>query len=77
MRNIVGSFATPDYIIPAPALPTTRSGKIMRRLLRKIISQETTPAQLGDTSTLKDPSVVQSLIVTVNAAIEAKAAGRK
>ena len=68
VRNIVGAFATPDFIIPAPDLPKTRSGKIMRRILRKIISQETTDAQLGDISTLKDPTVVASLITTVNAA---------
>ena len=53
-------IATPDHILIAPGLPKTRSGKIMRRILRKIASQEVD--QLGDTSTLADPSVVDQLI---------------
>jgi acetyl-CoA synthetase len=53
-------IATPDKIQFSPGLPKTRSGKIMRRILRKIASQE--EEQLGDTSTLADPGVVQSLI---------------
>ncbi|WP_236182058.1 acetate--CoA ligase [Pseudomonas sputi] len=56
----IGSFAKPDLIQWAPALPKTRSGKIMRRILRKIASNELD--SLGDTSTLADPSVVQGLI---------------
>ena len=50
----------------ASALPKTRSGKIMRRLLRKIATQETDKASLGDTSTLADESVVQTLIEAGN-----------
>ena len=60
MRREIGPTATPDHIQWAPALPKTRSGKIMRRILRKIA--ENAPDQLGDTSTLADPSVVESLV---------------
>ncbi|MBC8785756.1 acetate--CoA ligase [Pseudomonas fluorescens] len=56
----IGSFAKPDLIQWAPALPKTRSGKIMRRILRKIACNELD--SLGDTSTLADPSVVDGLI---------------
>jgi acetyl-CoA synthetase len=61
----VGPFAKPDVVVVAPALPKTRSGKIMRRVLRKIACKETD--SLGDTSTLADPSVVEKLIDLVNA----------
>ena len=60
VREQIGPIATPDHILIAPGLPKTRSGKIMRRILRKIASQEVD--QLGDTSTLADPSVVDQLI---------------
>ncbi|MFC3716050.1 acetate--CoA ligase [Luteimonas soli] len=60
VRREIGPTATPDYIQWAPGLPKTRSGKIMRRILRKIA--ENAPDQLGDTSTLADPSVVDSLV---------------
>lgn len=60
VRKELSPIATPDYIQWAPGLPKTRSGKIMRRILRKIASNEYD--QLGDTSTLADPSVVDSLI---------------
>jgi acetyl-CoA synthetase len=60
VRREIGPTATPDHIQWAPALPKTRSGKIMRRILRKIA--ENAPDQLGDTSTLADPSVVESLV---------------
>lgn len=53
-------MASPDVIQFTPALPKTRSGKIMRRILRKIAENEL--SSLGDTSTLADPGVVQSLI---------------
>ncbi|REL27934.1 acetate--CoA ligase [Thalassotalea euphylliae] len=56
----LGRFAKPDYIQYAPGLPKTRSGKIMRRILRKIAENEL--ENLGDTSTLADPSVVEDLI---------------
>ncbi|RRV04090.1 acetate--CoA ligase [Pseudomonas sp. v388] len=56
----IGSFARPEKIQWAPALPKTRSGKIMRRILRKIACNELD--SLGDTSTLADPSVVEDLI---------------
>jgi acetyl-CoA synthetase len=61
IRSAIGPFATPDIICPSPGLPLTRSGKIMRRILRKIASGEIDA--LGDTSTLADPSVVDSLIL--------------
>eukprot|EP01024_Parvocaulis_polyphysoides_P058137 TRINITY_DN6225_c0_g1_i4.p1 TRINITY_DN6225_c0_g1~~TRINITY_DN6225_c0_g1_i4.p1 ORF type:complete len:414 (-),score=83.95 TRINITY_DN6225_c0_g1_i4:167-1228(-) len=60
VRQQIGPFAAPDVIHWAPGLPKTRSGKIMRRILRKIATNETD--QLGDISTLADPSVVQTLI---------------
>jgi acetyl-CoA synthetase len=60
VREVIGPIATPDVIHWAPALPKTRSGKIMRRILRKIATNETD--QVGDVSTLADPGVVQSLI---------------
>ncbi|HEY9541106.1 MAG TPA: acetate--CoA ligase [Luteimonas sp.] len=60
VRTEIGPTATPDHIQWAPGLPKTRSGKIMRRILRKIA--ENAPDQLGDTSTLADPGVVDSLV---------------
>ena len=56
----IGSIARPELIQNAPGLPKTRSGKIMRRILRKIAEGDLT--NLGDTTTLADPSVVESLI---------------
>tara|TARA_Y100000590_G_scaffold7941_1_gene10017 strand:+ start:903 stop:2954 length:2052 start_codon:yes stop_codon:yes gene_type:complete len=60
VRKQIGPIATPDLIQFAPGLPKTRSGKIMRRILRKIAANE--QDQLGDTTTLADPSVVESLV---------------
>lgn len=60
VRSQIGPFASPDIIHWAPSLPKTRSGKIMRRVLRKIAAFE--EEQLGDTSTLADPAVVEMLI---------------
>jgi acetyl-CoA synthetase len=60
VRAEIGGIAVPDHIHLTPALPKTRSGKIMRRILRKIAENE--HATLGDTSTLADPSVVDALI---------------
>ena len=60
VRKEIGPFATPDIIQWAPGLPKTRSGKIMRRILRKIAASEID--NLGDTSTLADPSVVDDLV---------------
>jgi acetyl-CoA synthetase len=60
VRKEIGATATPDLIQWAPGLPKTRSGKIMRRILRKIAANEYD--QLGDTSTLADPSVVNDLV---------------
>jgi len=60
VRKEIGPVATPDLIQIAPGLPKTRSGKIMRRILRKIAANE--HDSLGDTSTLADPSVVELLI---------------
>ncbi|HKR20542.1 MAG TPA: acetate--CoA ligase, partial [Stellaceae bacterium] len=60
VRKQIGAIAAPDLIQWAPALPKTRSGKIMRRILRKIAANE--HEQLGDVSTLADPSVVKDLV---------------
>ncbi|HEY8521426.1 MAG TPA: acetate--CoA ligase [Gammaproteobacteria bacterium] len=60
VRKEIGPIATPDFIQWAPSLPKTRSGKIMRRILRKVAADDC--ADLGDTSTLADPSVVEDLI---------------
>ena len=60
VREEIGPIASPDQIQFAPGLPKTRSGKIMRRILRKIAEDEF--SNLGDTSTLADPGVVSNLI---------------
>ena len=63
VRASIGAFATPDVIAVIPGLPKTRSGKIMRRILRKVVAAE--EDQLGDVSTLADPSVVEAIIAKV------------
>ena len=60
VRTVIGPIASPDKLQFAPGLPKTRSGKIMRRILRKIAGGEL--ENLGDTSTLADPSVVDNLV---------------
>lgn len=87
VRKEIGPIATPDLIQWAPGLPKTRSGKIMRRILRKIAANE--HDQLGDISTLADPSVVESLVrermnrpaaelaAVQQAAVETKAPAKK
>ena len=60
VRKDIGPIASPDLIQFAPGLPKTRSGKIMRRILRKIAENEVD--KLGDTSTLADPGVVDDLV---------------
>jgi acetyl-CoA synthetase len=60
VRREIGPFAAPDVIQWAPGLPKTRSGKIMRRILRKVAENDV--SNLGDTSTLADPSVVDDLV---------------
>jgi acetyl-CoA synthetase len=60
VRKEIGPIASPDWIQWSPGLPKTRSGKIMRRILRKIAANE--HDSLGDTSTLADPSVVEDLV---------------
>ena len=60
VRKEIGPIAQPDLIQWAPGLPKTRSGKIMRRILRKIAENDY--SNLGDTSTLADPTVVQDLV---------------
>ncbi|KAF2768088.1 acetyl-coenzyme A synthetase-like protein 1 [Teratosphaeria nubilosa] len=66
VRKSIGPFAAPKAVFCVPDLPKTRSGKIMRRILRKILAGE--EDQLGDTSTLSDPSVVDKIIETVHEA---------
>lgn len=63
VRQDIGGFASPDLICVTPSLPMTRSGKIMRRILRKIVCDQVD--ELGDTSTLADPSIVDTLIEKV------------
>jgi acetyl-CoA synthetase len=63
VRSEIGPFASPDMLWVTPSLPMTRSGKIMRRILRKIVAGEAD--SLGDTSTLADPSIVDVLIEKV------------
>merc|ERR1719240_611778 len=65
VREEVGPFAMPDQILFTSALPKTRSGKIMRRILRKIAENDT--SNLGDTSTLLDPSIVDELLAKAKA----------
>jgi acetyl-CoA synthetase len=60
VRTEIGPIASPDLIQFAPGLPKTRSGKIMRRILRKIAEDDF--SNLGDTSTLAEPAVVEDLI---------------
>ena len=60
MRKQIGPIAAPDLIQWAPSLPKTRSGKIMRRVLRKIAANDT--GDLGDTSTLADSTMVEGLV---------------
>ena len=60
VRKEIGPVASPDLIQWAPGLPKTRSGKIMRRILRKIAENDY--SNLGDTSTLAEPAVVDDLI---------------
>jgi acetyl-CoA synthetase len=60
VRKEIGPIAAPDLIQWAPGLPKTRSGKIMRRILRKIAENDY--SNLGDTSTLAEPEVVEELI---------------
>jgi acetyl-CoA synthetase len=60
VRKEIGAFAHPDLVQFAPGLPKTRSGKIMRRILRKIAEDDF--SNLGDTSTLADPAVVDDLV---------------
>ncbi len=62
VRKVIGPIATPEVIQFSPALPKTRSGKIMRRILRKIAANIFDYAEFGDTSTLADPSVIDDLI---------------
>ena len=68
VRKIIGPVATPDVIVITPGLPKTRSGKIMRRILRKLAHQE---KEFGDVSTLADPSIVDELVRRVAVAVAA------
>ena len=63
VRKVIGPIATPDHIQFSSDLPKTRSGKIMRRILRKIASGETSTDAFGDMSTLTDPHIVKDLLV--------------
>lgn len=65
IRKSIGPFAAPKAIFIVTDLPKTRSGKIMRRILRKILAGEID--QIGDTTTLVDPSIVDKIITSVGA----------
>ena len=65
VRKMIGGIASPDHICIAPGLPKTRSGKIMRRILRKIAGGERDISALGDISTLANPEIPAELIATV------------
>jgi acetyl-CoA synthetase len=65
VRRSIGPFAAPKAVHVVPDLPKTRSGKIMRRILRKILAGE--EDQLGDITTLSDPSIVEKIISIVHA----------
>jgi acetyl-CoA synthetase len=73
VRTQIGPFAAPDVVHWAPALPKTRSGKIMRRILRKVAAGDV--EHLGDTSTLSDASVVASLMQMRPQPLDARAGG--
>ena len=60
VRKIIGPIAKPDEVQIVPGLPKTRSGKIMRRILRKVASKDI--SNLGDTSTLLNPEIVEQII---------------
>jgi acetyl-CoA synthetase len=62
VRQEIGPIATPDHIQIVPDLPKTRSGKIMRRILRKVAAGERSISEMGDTTTLLDPGVVDTII---------------
>jgi len=62
VRESLGPFAAPDFIQVVPGLPKTRSGKIMRRVLKKIAKGDTDPSELGDLSTLADPIIVDVIV---------------
>ena len=64
MREQIGPIAKPDHIQIVPELPKTRSGKIMRRILRKVAAGERDMEAFGDISTLADPSIVQMILDT-------------
>ncbi len=70
VRAEIGPIATPEIIQFADGLPKTRSGKIMRRILRKIAAGQTEAHDFGDTSTLADPTVVDSLVANSKAHVE-------
>ena len=62
VRQDIGALAAPEHLLVVRDLPKTRSGKIMRRILRKIAEQDCAPESLGDTSTLADPAIVSEII---------------
>jgi acetyl-CoA synthetase len=66
VRKMIGPVASPDVIVLVSGLPKTRSGKIMRRILRKLAHKET---ELGDMSTLADPNIVAELLEKVSVAL--------
>jgi acetyl-CoA synthetase len=70
VRKAIGPIATPDVLHKSPDLPKTRSGKIMRRILRLIAKGETDAKTMGDTSTLANPTIVEALIASRSAHVK-------
>lgn len=68
VKRTIGAFAAPRRVLLTDDLPKTRSGKIMRRVIRKILEGVTDASQLGDTTTLTNPAVVGDLVAAVRAA---------
>ena len=66
---MIGAWATPDIVVVVDGLPKTRSGKIMRRILRKIAEGERNTANFGDITTLADPAVLGSIMDAVKATV--------
>ncbi len=73
VRSEIGPFAAPEVLLIVPGLPKTRSGKIMRRILRQIVAGKAD--ELGDTSTLADPSVVDAIVTEANLGLSLRTAG--
>ena len=75
VRSTIGSFSVPKRVLLVDDLPKTRSGKIMRRVIRKILEGVTDASHLGDTTTLNNPAIIEQLVHAVQQADLARVAG--